>query len=77
MLTWEEDVEVSALHHRGWAISAIARQLRRSRNTIRAHVRGERRPGERQRSTPDPLEPSVAYVTERLREDPQVSATAL
>ena len=41
MLTWEEDVEVSALHHRGWTISAIARHLGRSRNTIRAYVRGE------------------------------------
>jgi len=77
MLTWEEDVEVSALHHRGWTISAMARHLGRSRNTIRAYLRGERRPGERRRSVPDPLAPYLAYVTERLREDPHVWATAL
>jgi len=77
MLTWEEDVEVSALHHRGWTISAIARHLGRSRNTIRAYVRGDRQPGERRRSAPDPLAAYLAYVTERLREDPHVWATAL
>ena len=77
MLTWEEDVEISALHHRGWTISAIARHLGRSRTTIRAYVRGERRPGERRRSVPDPLAPYLAYVSERLREDPHVWATAL
>jgi transposase len=77
MLTWEEDVEVSALHHRGWTISAIARHLGRSRTTIRAYVRGERQPGERRRSVPDPLAPYLAYVSERLREDPHVWATAL
>jgi hypothetical protein len=77
MLTWEEDVEVSALHHRGWTISVMARHLGRSRNTIRAYLRGERRPGERRPSTPDPLAPYLTYVTERLREDPHVWATAL
>ena len=77
MLTWEEDVEVTALHHRGWTISAIARHLGRSRTTIRAYVRGDRQPGERRRSAPDPLAPYLAYVTERLREDPHVWATAL
>jgi transcriptional regulator with XRE-family HTH domain len=70
-------VEVSALHHRGWTISAMARHLGRSRNTIRAYLRGERRPGERRGSTPDPLAPYLAYVTEPLREDPHVWATAL
>ena len=68
MLTWEEDVEVSALHQRGWSISAIARHLGRSRTTVRAYVRGERRPGERRRSAPDLLAPYLAYGTERLRE---------
>jgi transposase len=77
MLTWEKDVEVSALHHRGWTISAIARHLGRSRTTIRAYVRGQRQPGERRRSVPDPLAPYLAYVSERLGEDPHVWATAL
>ena len=41
MLTCEEDVEVSALHHRGWTISAIARHLGRSRNTRSVAVQSE------------------------------------
>ena len=36
MLTWEEDVEASALRRRSWSISAIARNLGRDRKTIRA-----------------------------------------
>ena len=35
----------SALHARGWSISAIARHLERDRKTMRAYVRGERTPG--------------------------------
>jgi hypothetical protein len=38
-----------------WTISAMARHLGLSRNTVRAYVRGERRPGERRRPAPDPL----------------------
>ncbi len=57
MLTQGEDVEVHALHQRGWSISAIARHLERDRKTIRAYVRGEREPGVRRRSTPDAIEP--------------------
>jgi len=45
MLTWGDDVEVHALHARGWSISAIACHLERDRKTIRAYVRGERTPG--------------------------------
>jgi hypothetical protein len=55
MLTQGEDVEVHALHQRGWTISAIARHLERDRKTVRAYIRGERRPGVRRRSTPDVL----------------------
>jgi hypothetical protein len=33
--------------------------------------------GRSRRTTPDPLAPYLAYVTERLREDPHVRATAL
>ena len=35
MLTWEDDVEVHALHKRGWSISAIARHTGRDRKTVR------------------------------------------
>lgn len=42
MLTREEDVEVHALHKRGWTISAIARHTGRDRNTIRSYLNGPR-----------------------------------
>ena len=77
MLTWEEDVEVHALHKRGWPISAIARHLGRDRKTVRAYLTGSREPGKRRRATPDPFAPFVPYVTARLQEDPHVWATAL
>jgi transposase len=77
MLTQGEDVEAAALHARGWSISAIARHLGRDRKTIRAYLSGERTPGVRVRSTPDPLAPFVAYLTQRLADDPHVWASAL
>jgi transposase len=54
MLTWEEDVEAAALRAQGWSISAIARHLGRDPKTIRAYLDGQRTPGQRRRSTPDP-----------------------
>lgn len=77
MLTQGEDVEVHALHQRGWSISAIARHLERDRKTIRAYVRGERRPGARRRSTPDAIEPFVPYLRARFGDDPHLWLTAL
>lgn len=56
MLTHGEDVEAHALRSRGWTISAIARHLGRDRKTVRAYINGERVPGVRARSAPDPLE---------------------
>ena len=40
-------MEVHALTRRGWSISAIARHLGRDRKTVRAHLLGERVPGQR------------------------------
>jgi predicted transcriptional regulator len=45
MLTWEDDVEVHALHKQGWSISAIARHVGRDRKPVRAYLNGERAPG--------------------------------
>ena len=53
MLTWEDDVEVHALHKRGWSISAIARHTGRDRKTVRAYLNGTRTPGVRTRSVID------------------------
>lgn len=77
MFTGKEDVEATALHEQGWSISAIARHLGRDRATIRKHLNGSRTAGVRERVAPDPFEAFVAYLRERLREDPHVWATAL
>lgn len=47
------------------------------RKTTRAYLNGERVPGVRVRSAPDPLEPFVPYLTQRLLDDPHVWASAL
>jgi transposase len=77
MLTHGEDVEAHALKQRGWSISAIARHLERDRKTVRAYLNGERAPGVRQNSRPDPLEPFVTYISLRFADDPHVWASAL
>jgi transposase len=77
MLTQGEDVEAHALKERGWTISSIAKHLGRDRKTIRGYLKGERTPGVRVRTAPDPLEPFVAYLTQRLADDPHVWASAL
>lgn len=76
MLTWENDVEVHALHARGWSISAIARHTGRDRKTIRAYLNGERTPGVRKRAS-DPFAPFLDYVAARLIEDPHLWAITL
>jgi Mu transposase, C-terminal domain len=77
MLTWGEAVEVHALRERGWSIAAIARHLGRDPKTIRAYVNGERVPGARRRSAPDPLAPFVDYLVARFADDPHIWASAL
>ena len=77
MLTQGEDVEAHALKQRGWTITAIARHLGRDRKTIRAYLSGERSPGQRRSSREDPLARFVPYLTQRLRDDPHVWASAL
>jgi hypothetical protein len=77
MLTQGEDVEVHALKERGWSISAIARHTGRDRKTIRAYLSGERQPGVRVQSDPDPFEPFVVYVKARFADDHNLWGTAL
>lgn len=77
MLTWEEDVEIHALHKRGWTISAIARHTGRNRRTIRNYLNGTTTPGVRKPAGEDPFEPFVDYVTARLTEDPHLWARTL
>lgn len=77
MLTWENDVEATALRSQGWTISAIARHLGHDRKTIRDYLEGKRTPGERARSRPDPFEEFAQYARIRLTDDPHLWATAL
>ncbi len=70
-------MNVHALKERGWSIRAIANHLGGDRKTIRAYLNGERTPGVRVRSVPDPLEPFVSYLTQRLLDAPHVWASAL
>lgn len=77
MLTWENDVEATALRKQGWTISAIARHLGRDRKTIRDYLEGKRVPGERASSKVDPFEEFAEYAKIRLTDDPHLWATAL
>src|SRR6266581_3028333 len=75
MLTREDEVEIVALHRRGWSISAIARHTGRDRKTVRAWLRGER--SREAARTPSALEPYRAYVERRFEDDPHLDATVL
>ena len=77
MLIWEDDLEVHALRKRGWSIAAIARHTGHDRKTVRKYLAGDATPGIRARSSPDPFEPFVDYVTARLVEDPHLWARTL
>jgi len=77
MFSRSEDVEVHALSKRGWSISAIARHLGCDRKTVRSYLNGDRVPGVRASSVPDPLAPFAAYVAARFVDDPHLWASAL
>jgi transposase len=77
MLTWENNVEATALRNQGWTISAIARHLGHDRKTIRDYLDGKRTPGERASSGPDPFEEFAQYAKIRLADDPHLWATTL
>jgi transposase len=77
MLAWESYVEAQALRAQGWTISAIARHLGVTRLTVRRYLSGERVPGQRARTAPDPFEEFVEYCRLRLAADPHLWATTL
>ena len=70
-------MEADALRKRGWSISAIARHLGRDRETIRGYLNGERQPGLRRSSKPDPLQPYTPYLTARFADNAHIWASAL
>jgi len=77
MLTWENDVEATALRNQGWSVSAIARHLGRDRKTITDYLNGVRTPGVRASSATDPFEEYAEYCRIRLADDPHLWATTL
>lgn len=77
MFTREEDVEAHALRRQGWSISAIARHLDRDRKTIRAHLNEEHEAGVRAPAGVDGFAPFVAFVSQRLTDDPHLRGRVL
>src|SRR6202011_4937609 len=77
MISRGEDVEADALRKRGRSISAIARHLGRDRETIRGYLNGEREPGVRRASRPDPLQPSTPYLTAPFADNAHIGASPL
>jgi len=74
MLTQEEDVEIHALHARGWTVSAIARHTGRDRKTVRACL-AARQSG--RVAAPSVLEPYREYLEARFADDAHVLAAVL
>lgn len=74
MLTEENDVEMHALHARGWNLSAISRHTGRDRKTIRKYLSGEQVVRERAASC---LEPFRGYIAARFVDDPHLPAVSL
>jgi transposase len=76
MLTEENDVEMHALHARGWNLSAISRHTGRDRKTIRRYLAGEG-PGQIREAAPSCLEPFRGYIAARFVDDPHLPAVTL
>ena len=74
MLSWGDDVEVHALHERGWTISAIARHTGFDRKTVRAYLAGQRQPGQRVNRRQSLIDSFLEYCRLRLAEDPHLWA---
>jgi transposase len=77
MISRGEDVEAQALKNRGWSIAAISRHLGRDPKTIRAYLSGQREPGVRRSSKPDPLQPYTPYLSARFTDNAHLWASAL
>lgn len=76
MLTQEDDVEINALHARGWSVSAISRHTGRDRKTIAKYLKGEG-PGQHREPAPSCLEPFRDYIAARFVDDPHLPAVTL
>jgi hypothetical protein len=75
MLTEENDVEIRALHTRGWNQSAISRHTGRDRKTVRKYLAAAEVPA-RERAA-SCLEPFRGYIVARFVDDPHLPAVTL
>jgi transposase len=76
MLTQENDVEIHALHARGWNQSAISRHTGRDRKTVRKYLTAGKDGPVRVRAA-SCLEPWRAYIAARFVDDPHLPAVSL
>jgi len=76
MLTQENDVEIHALHARGWNQSAISRHTGRDRKTVRRYLAAGEEPLVREAAA-SCLEPWRGYIAARFVEDPHLPAVTL
>ena len=74
MLTQEDDVEINALHARGWSVSAISRHTGRDRKTVSKYLAA---PRAARVAAVSCLEPYRAYIAARFDDDPHLEATVL
>jgi transposase len=73
--TW---MELRALHHQGWSISALAEEFNLNRRTVRRYVDAGDPPAYRKRTCPaDLTEAQAAYVVRRLQTCNKLRATTL
>jgi len=77
MLTQEDDVEIHALHARGWSLSAISRHTGRDRKTVAKYVKAGPANGPRRERAASCLEPFCGYIAARFVDDPHLPAVTL
>ena len=77
MLTQEDDVEIHALHARGWSLSAISRHTGRDRKTVAKYVKAGPAGGPRRERAASCLEPFRGYIAARFADDPHLPAVTL
>ena len=70
MIRLEEWVDIVSMRKAGVSISAIARELGVSRNTVKATLRRDGPPEYHRCERPSKLDPYKPYLLERLREFP-------
>jgi len=77
MLTQEDDVEIHALHERGWSLSAISRHTGRDRKTVAKYAKAGPEGPARRGPAASCLEPFREYIAARMAEDPHLPAVTL